>query len=347
MLKTQRTFTTLDSKLQKLLKPGGAIEIVKEIAEAFKEAIDKIKDKINKLIHDAFDSGDSNSVDDSKTPSSIQREEQANRNQVIKDAQDKASKILGTFVNTIVKKYRISALGIVTSLTGLPSTPWHVTLGNPLRPIFSSGDMLCDSVSVNLGPQLSFNDLPSYIECEFKLISARNLGIDEIMEKLNCGGIRVIHEEPTFWNTIVEDKSQSKNPQSSTPLDNGKAEDTLVTASQSNYNQSKIGNIPSTNLSSTTGQSINPDPNSSDPILGKTELPTSNDEEYTVKNGDSMRKIAKSKLGPNATNDEVNAKMKDIISKNKSKNPQEADSIVQSGKNSDPDFINPGDKLIV
>ena len=60
-----------------------------------------------------------------------------------------------------------------------------------------------------------------------------------------------------------------------------------------------------------------------------------------------MRKIAKSKLGPNATNDEVNAKMKDIISKNKSKNPQEADSIVQSGKNSDPDFINPGDKLIV
>ena len=39
--------------------------------------------------------------------------------------------------------------------------------------------------------------------------------------------------------------------------------------------------------------------------------------------------------------------MKEIIAKNKNKNPNEADGIVNSGQNSDPDFIVPGEKLII
>jgi hypothetical protein len=55
-------------------------------------------------------------------------------------------------------------------MTGTPSTPWHITIGNPKRPIFSSGDMyIQDDVKVDLGPILQFNDLPSSIKCELHL----------------------------------------------------------------------------------------------------------------------------------------------------------------------------------
>ena len=340
----------LDSKLQKLLKPGGAIELVNEIATAFKEAFDKLKDEISKQVSLLIDSSTQSPKDDSKTPEQQQQQERDNQ---VSEAQSAVTKILDTFVQTIVKKYRVQAIGIVTSLTGLPSTPWHVTLGNPLRPIFSSGDMLCEEVNVNLGPQLSFNDLPSYIEVDFKLTSARNLGIDEIMEKLSCGGIRILREEPTFWNTIGNGTFSTPEPitnsTASSATQDNKEEDSSqnITDTQSSNEQSKVGNENATGTASTTGQVVNPDPNSSDPILGKTELPTSNDEEYTVKPGDSIWKIAKNKLGPNASKSEVDAEMKKIIAKNKQKNPAEADGIVKAGQNSDPDFIRPGDKLII
>ena len=343
----------LDSKLQKLLKPGGTVELLTEITSAIESAIKDLKDKIEEQVSLLMDSRTEEvkqePTDDSKTP----EEQQAAREKAEKDRiSESVSKAIDFFVQTVVKKYRVQTLGVVTSLTGLPSTPWHVTLGNPLRPIFSSGDMLCEEVNVNLGPQLSFNDLPSYIEVEFKLTSARNLGIDEIMEKLSCGGIRVLREEPSFWNTIGNgtfSTPESITTGTSSQTQDNKEEDASqnTTSTQSVDDQSKVGNENSTGTASSTGQVVNPDPNSLDPILGKTELPTSNDEEYTVKPGDSIWKIAKNKLGPNASKSEVDAKMKEIISKKKKKNPAEADGIVKSGQNSDPDFIRPGDKLII
>ena len=357
--------TKLDQKLSDFLKPGGASKIVKEIVEAFAKVIQEFGDKLSKVIREFFDSSDSSSdsslsaEEQQKQAEARAQEEKAERERTINEATTGVSNLLKNFADTIIKKYRVAALGIVTSLTGIPSTPWHVTLGNPLRPIFSSGDMLCEEVTINLGPQLAFNDLPSSIEAEFKLTSARNLGIDEIMEKLSCGAIRITVEQPTFWNKVEGDTTPNSDsgggnttpptgPTASPPPNNEvKEEDAPVVATQSSAEQSKVGNEPSTDTTSTNGQTINPDANSNEPILGKTELPTSTDEEYTVKKGDTIWGIAKKKLGPDATNAEVNAKMKEIIAKNKNKNPNEADGIVNSGQNSDPDFIVPGEKLII
>ena len=153
-----------------------------------------------------------------------------------------------TLTSTIAKKYKIPLMGIVTSLTGLSSTPWHITIGNPIRPIFSSGDMLCKDVKVNLGSQLSFNDLPSYIECEFTLESARNLGADEIFEKLSAGSLRVSEQAPSFYNSddisnkskaTPTDVSEDKNDIKST-LDENKEDDSNITV-DSNL-QTKSGN---------------------------------------------------------------------------------------------------------
>jgi hypothetical protein len=62
-----------------------------------------------------------------------------------------------------------------------------VTIGNPKKPIFSSGDMLCKEVSLTVGKNLAFNDLPSYIKIEFTLENARSLGAQEIFNRFNTG----------------------------------------------------------------------------------------------------------------------------------------------------------------
>jgi hypothetical protein len=117
----------------------------------------------------------------------------------VKDATTTITSALGdissTLINFIKEKYKIKFVGIINALTGGPSTPWHVTIGNPLRPIFCSGDMECTGVDIKLGPQLSFNDLPTYIEAKITLTSARDLGLQEIFAKLNAGGIRVVESQ--------------------------------------------------------------------------------------------------------------------------------------------------------
>lgn len=96
-------------------------------------------------------------------------------------------KAFASTIGHVVSKYRIKLIGISNALTGSPSTPWHVTIGNPKKPIFSSGDMLCTDVSLSVGKNLAFNDLPSYIKIEFTLTNARPLGAQEIFNRFNTG----------------------------------------------------------------------------------------------------------------------------------------------------------------
>lgn len=149
----------------------------------------------------------------------IEDEEEADKRTAkeVLDIEGAIQRAAGYVEDFISAKYRVRAFGVLAALSGGPSTPWHVTVGNPLRPIFCSGDMECEEVSVKLGSSLSFNDLPSTIEVDITLKSARNLGLQEIFSKFNSGGIRIvegtatdaqrtqtlIETAPTFWNENV------------------------------------------------------------------------------------------------------------------------------------------------
>lgn len=97
--------------------------------------------------------------------------------------QNLSSKLIQTWIN----KYKVKIMGVINAITGTPSGYWHIMIGNPKKPIFSSGDMLAKNVSIELGPVLNFNDLPSSVKIKFTLENARSLGAQEIFRKMNCG----------------------------------------------------------------------------------------------------------------------------------------------------------------
>jgi hypothetical protein len=93
-------------------------------------------------------------------------------------------------------------MGVANALSGAPSTPWHVTIGNPLRPVFCSGDMYMDQdMKLTLGPTLAFNDLPSNITLDFTLTNARPWGLQEILAKFNTGHLRTVNIQKDYVET--------------------------------------------------------------------------------------------------------------------------------------------------
>lgn len=117
------------------------------------------------------------------------------------DFRDFIAKFITGAVTTLARKYRVEIMGIMNALAGLPSTPWHITIGNPLRPVFCAGDMLTSNVKMTLGPTLAFNDLPSSIKVNFTLTNARPWGLQEIMSKFNSGYLRTVDVTKTFYET--------------------------------------------------------------------------------------------------------------------------------------------------
>lgn len=175
--------------------------IVTDMVTYITEGLNAAKDSITAMINglkETFAPAEDLTTEEGKAAAKAKTE---------KTEKDKAAKLEllnnlkpETVINNIVaglskqlKKYEIALQGIARSLSGAPSTPWHITIGNPLRPVFCAGDMYMDQdLSLDLGPTLAFNDLPSNIKATFTLTNARPWGLQEIAEKFNAGSIRVV-----------------------------------------------------------------------------------------------------------------------------------------------------------
>ena len=283
------------------------VQFVKIILEKFAQAVKDVVEGIKKTINEYFDSQiqkvptDTSSPEyntpdpknpDGKSPAQLaadaeqkkvdaaNRATNRNRNFTVK-LLDKITSTLSFLGNGLANKYKHVLQGVAAALTGAPSTPWHVTVGNPFRPILSSGDMYMSSqLQLTLGPNLAFNDLPSSIELSFTLESARNLGANEIFRKLSTGELRFTSKVPAnFYHEFDE-----KGPTFSTddaraeaiPDGLGKQEDISgnLPFETPSFNQSNVANssvapvagTPSTGQGN-GGDQINKDACSDDPVV--------------------------------------------------------------------------------
>ena len=188
-------------------KKGKWVDAVKIILGGIKNALSRIKDDVVRIVDDIAEVGTAifNTVtqngegDDNGTNLLVSKIESG----------------LSVIASSGLARYRIEFAQIIPSITGASSAPWHVTLGNPKNPFFSSGDMIAEECKVTMGNTLGFNDLPTRIEFECKLKNARNLGIQEIFDKFNVGAGRQYQSKsaefvPDFYQGSVN-KQPTKN----------------------------------------------------------------------------------------------------------------------------------------
>ena len=263
----------LSSGIQNLLKNPDTLvrKAIEGIKEGLNLIIEKIGDALKTVKSDDKSSSNENNAENKKNKVKEESGKLTEQSNVVSDF---LKSIGNDVINVLVQKYRERIIGVTNALSGLPSTPWHITIGNPLRPIFCSGDMLTTNVQLKLGSDLSFNDLPTTISASFTLENARPLGLQEIMAKFNSGYLRVLSyrqddkgrldRQENLDFSLVQDKG--------TTIDGDKVDLTLtkseINSGLSSNNSSPT--IPTVNAVSflpvDDNVSINPDPNSTLPI---------------------------------------------------------------------------------
>jgi hypothetical protein len=173
--------------------------LIQDILDGLKAGINKFISGIAEVVQKAKDAFNPPAKTDNsgKTDDELRKENDS----LIDKAAESVKKLASEFLSSIrkaIQKYKVELMGVANALSGSPSTPWHVTVGNPLRPVFCSGDMLPGDVKLTLGSTLAFNDLPSSIKIDFTLKNARPLGLQEILAKFNTGHLRTINIQKNY-----------------------------------------------------------------------------------------------------------------------------------------------------
>ena len=314
-------------------------KIISDFAAMISSAISKIKTEILAYFDEQINKSSSGESEDEggtggeeEDASEQERKALEEEKGLVSSMIDKIIGILGSSLKKTISKYLEEVKGIVYALSGMPSTPWHITVGNPLRPIFCSGDMYTTDVNLKLGPVLAFNDLPSSISVDFTLQNARPWGMDEILAKFNTGHLRTVNvvADGTMVNPL-ESMGENKYAYA-----NGTA-GTAGTSGTSANNVSNLSSAPAPNSASpsntqiavtetgasgtagtagtagTVGQNaapekttkenetqviVNTNPNSKDPVVeGEKALATQTQTQNTSNTSPANQASAESKLG--------------------------------------------------
>lgn len=268
-----------------LTKVVGALkDAVKEVADTVMKFFEQFVTEAKKASEEADAAvaagGEEADPEEAGEPDPAELQKEADEKKKAFQDAEKGSKDFKNFFDTIqtalvktVNKYEEAVKGIVYALTGMPSTPWHVTIGNPLRPIFCAGDMYTTSVQLTMGSTLAFNDLPANIKIDFTLENARPWGLQEIMAKFNTGNIRTVN--------LVKD-SPMLNPQevlSQNAFHYATQSGVTPPGSQTTPGGTTPNSTPPTSTNETVSKEgvsdpgVNSNPNSSDPVV---EEPTTN-----------------------------------------------------------------------
>jgi len=128
-------------------------------------------------------------------------------------------------INDALFRFRWPLKGSLGLMTGQNTTPWHLTIGNPLNPIISSANMIVDG-DMDFGNEIGFNDMPTKINVSFNVKLGRPLGKSELIDIL----------DNTYGRTYssIEDMATSSSSQKNTNT-------TSTTKNNTNNNQQGYG----------------------------------------------------------------------------------------------------------
>jgi hypothetical protein len=105
------------------------------------------------------------------------------------------SDLLKTVLASTFAKHRWPIRGSIGAMTGQPTTPWHITIGNPWSPIISAGNMIVEKIELSAKGEMGFNDVPLFTTANISLRFGRHLGAQEI-ERIFNNGYQRIYNKP-------------------------------------------------------------------------------------------------------------------------------------------------------
>lgn len=109
--------------------------------------------------------------------------------QVGEDGYSKFSNMFTSAVQTVlagsVYRYRWPLIGSIGVMSGIATTPWHLTVGNPFSPIINMNNIYVNNVDLKLSNEMGFNDMPKRVDVNIDIKMARPLGAQEINRMFN------------------------------------------------------------------------------------------------------------------------------------------------------------------
>jgi len=93
--------------------------------------------------------------------------------------------LLETVLSGTIYKYRWPLIGSIGVMSGLSTTPWHLTVGNPFSPILNMSNIIVNNVDLKPSNEMGFNDMPKRIDVTIDIKMGRSIGASEINKMFN------------------------------------------------------------------------------------------------------------------------------------------------------------------
>lgn len=98
--------------------------------------------------------------------------------------------VLGSFLGSEVGSVS-GAEAVKALISAEPTGNWHVTIGNPLNPIVTAGNMYCDNVEMTLGKGLGYDDFPMEVKFVVDVKHGKPRDKGDIENMFNAGRGRI------------------------------------------------------------------------------------------------------------------------------------------------------------
>lgn len=98
-----------------------------------------------------------------------------------------AGELGSTLLGPSLQKYKWPLFSSVGVMTGLATTPWHLSIGNPLLPVLSINNIIVGPITITPSYEMGFNDLPKELSVKINVKQGRNFGGQEILSYFNNG----------------------------------------------------------------------------------------------------------------------------------------------------------------
>lgn len=182
--------------------------------------------------------------------------------------------VAGKIIKNRFSRYKWQLRGAIGALSGQHTAPWHITIGNPKFPWFTCGNLVVDSVNLDFGGELAYNDMPTELTVTIGLSNGRPLGAQEITSLFNNGKGRIydtpdkiqtlkvpqdqqlqFNDNGAVDSSITETNAPADTTQdvSNSPTDTDSTQQVENSSDFSNGTQEEDKNVPSTEQTSTKG----------------------------------------------------------------------------------------------